>query len=226
MRPWLPLRLLLGALVGASGWSILPSLGAWSPHRRALSASRMVPANEGAVAGLPPAFADTENLLAGWRLHLMLHVPAGCGTFPDGEAELLLRASGVSAIVTDRERGTITTCLPIVQYDATDELAVDGRRWLWLHGDRVTLLERAAALSSPKPGYVASLPYGGAASVSALRRSSTLAWQLHTTHRCRAVLLSWPELEAAADADEGGWEAIASRLKRMRNTTWTVIQGG
>ena len=114
----------------------------------------------------------------------------------------------------------------IVECDATDELAVDGSRWLWLRaGDRATLLKRAEALPSPKPGYVASLPSGGCASRSALRRSSTLAWQLHTTHRCRAIVLSWPELEAAG-GEAGGWEGVASQLERMRNPTWTMIQGG
>ena len=228
MRPMIfPVTLLLGALVGTStGWSISPR----SPHRNAVwTAMTQVAADEGGgSAGLPVA-ADAETPLAGGRLHLMLHVPADCLTFPDSEAQLLLRASGISAIVaSDRERRA--ACLPIVQCDhaAADELVVDGSRWLWLRaGDRATLLGRAEALPSPKPGYVASLPSGGAASKSALRRSSTLAWQLHATHRCRAIVLPWPELEAAASAaGEGGWEDVASQLERMRNPTWTVIQGG
>ncbi len=174
----------------------------------------------------PPVAADAGELLAGARPHLMLHVPAGCGTFPDGEAQARLRAAGVRAIVADRARGAAR--LRVVVGDATrGELVVDGRRWLWLRGDRATLLERAAALPSPKPGYIASLPSGGAASESALRRSRTFVWQMSATHRCRAIVLPWPELEAAAGAaGEGGWDAIASHLKRMRNPTWTVIQGG
>ena len=211
MWPPLPLTLLV---VGAMGWIAPPPCG--SPPRRAPFTPRAAAA----------AAAEDLLLASAAKLHLLLHVPAGA--FPDAEAQARLRACGVRAIVAGRERGaTATTGLPIIDDDdAPDEaLAVDGRRWLWLRGDRTALLERAAALPSPKPGYIASLPSGGAASESALRRSSTLAWQLHTTHRCRAIVLSWPELEAAADA-EGGWEAVVTQLNRMRNPTWTVIQGG
>ena len=169
-------------------------------------------------------------LFAGRLLSLALHVPQSCGTFPAGNEQALLRAAGVSAIIADGERAATSASLPIVPSAAeADELIVDGSRWLWLRGHRSSLLEQAAALPAAalSAGFIASLPSGGAASESALQRSCILAWQLHAAHGCRAVVLPWAELEAAAAAaGSGGWDRVAAQLTRMQRPTWTVIQGG
>ena len=183
MRPLprtLVLLLLLGVLHWASGWSHPPPPVRSSYLRRtsfSSSTPHMVAVDEDGGGGLPVSETDAAKLLTGTKLHLMLHVPSGCENFPDGEEQSLLRASGVSAIVVDREHGhgaMPSTCLPIVQCDTTDELTVDGRRWIWLSGRRrEDVLERAVALRGRQraAGYIASLPSGGAASESALRRS-------------------------------------------------------
>ena len=162
-------------------------------------------------------------VFSGPLLNLALHVPAGCITFPGATEQALLREAGVSTIIAD-SAGTATTCIPVVALsEVADELLLnDGSRRPWLRGDRASLLERAAAAS---PGFAASLPRGSAASKSQLRRSCLLAWQLHATHGCRTLVLLWPELEAAAE-DSGDWDSIAAQLTRMRQPTWSVIQGG
>ena len=91
------------------------------------------------------------------------------------------------------------------------------------------MTETALARAYPPAVYthyqLASLPRGGAASEAALRRSSVLAYQLFSTHRCSAIVLPWAELEAAA-AGSGGWDGVCVQLERMRKPGWTVIQGG
>lgn len=175
-------------------------------------------------------------LLAGPLLKLMLHVPPGCGTFPCSAEQSLLYKAGVSGIIADVEQDAAGSELPIVPIIAgrnADELMVDGKPWLWLHGNRASLLTRAASLRSESIGartsFIASLPTGGASSESALRQSCILAWQLHSTHRCRAIVLSWPELveaAAAANGSDSGWDSVAVLLTRMRQSEWTTIHGG
>jgi hypothetical protein len=170
------------------------------------------------------------GLFAGPLLHLAVHVPPGC-RFPSGAEQSLLRDAGVSAIIADADAHAAAHAhadarLPVVCGGATDgELHADGARWLWLRGSRASLLERATALQQIR--FVASLPSGGASSESALHRSCTLAWQLHSTHRCSAIVLVWPELEAAAAAaGSDGWASVAKQLARMQRPAWTLIQGG
>lgn len=174
-------------------------------------------------------------VLAGPALHLLLHVPAGCSTFPARSEQSILPVSAI--VANDAPAGVGDDCLPIVPIcgNAEELQLPDGNSYLWLRGDRAFLLERAAALRSTETtsrpsqgGLIASLPIGACSSVSELSRAAILAWQLHTTYRCRAVVLPWPELEAAAAAaaDIGGWDAIACQLIRMREPEWTVIQGG
>ena len=161
-------------------------------------------------------------------LSLAVHVPASCSTFPAGAELAMLRDAGVSAIIADGERAAAASVsLPIVNCAAdANELTVDGSSWLWLRGHRSSLLERAAELPR-RADFIASLPDGGAVSESALQRSCTLAWQLRSAHGCRAVVLPWAELEAAAATEgSGGWEGVTAQLTRMQNPTWTVIQGG
>ena len=179
-------------------------------------------------------------MLSGPLLKLALHVPPSCSSFPSGHEQSLLLQAGVSVIIANTLKpsaqsplATASTCIPIsLSSGATDrELTLDGISYVWLRGDRVALLDGAAALSSEamnrRRPFIASLPRGGSASVGALKRCSTLAYQLHSTHRCSAIVLSWPELEAAsAAAASGGWDGVTQQLTRMRNPFWTTIQGG
>lgn len=161
---------------------------------------------------------------AGALLNLALHVPAG-STFPANTEQLLLKAAGVSALLVENEAVT-TGCLPVLlSAAAAEELLVDGTRCLWLRGNRKYVIERAAALSGERRRFVASLPSGRAASESDLRRSCIMAWQLKDAG-CSALVLSWPELEAAAVTTDSGWDGVAKQLARMRRPEWTAIHGG
>ena len=161
---------------------------------------------------------------AGALLNLALHVPAS-STFPANTEQLLLKAAGVSAVIVENEASP-TGCLPIVLSAAADEeLLVDGTRCLWLRGNRKYVIDRAAALSGERRRFVASLPSGRAASESDLRRSCIMAWQLKDAG-CSALVLSWPELEAAAATADSGWDGVAEQLARMRRPEWTAIHGG
>ena len=106
-----------------------------------------------------------------------------------------------------------------------EELLVDGTPCLWLRGNRKYVIERAAALSGDRRRFIASLPSGRAASESDLRRSCIMAWQLKDAG-CSALVLSWPELEAAAATADSGWDGVAAQLARMRRPEWTAIHGG
>ena len=164
-------------------------------------------------------------LFSGMLLNLVLHVPAGCRSYPTDAEQSLLHAAGVSVIVADEEESLATTCLPIIHpvrlEGGASTLHVDGTSRIWLRGDRATLFDRAETL--PAKAYIASLPAGGAASEPALRRSCMLAWQL-TRLGCAALVLPWTELEAAVASD--GWSRVTSQLTRMRQPEWTMIHGG
>ena len=171
-------------------------------------------------------------LFSGPLLNLALNIPACCSRLPADAEQVLLRDAGVSAIITDDTNTFTVAQLPVLLCSADAEfLEVDGSSWLWLRGrDRASLLDRAQAIPR-KGGFIASLPSGAAASESALRRSTILVWQLASTYGCSAVVLSWPELEAAAGGGGAAsatadWGAIASQLTRMRQPSWTAIQGG
>ena len=179
---------------------------------------------------IPASIADAALFRNSPSLNLVVHVPASCATFPTLDQQQLMHDAGVSAIIAESE-GTAATCLPVVRQAAADQLLLaDGTRWRWLRGDRASLLNRAAALSESEGfnvAFVASLPVGGAVSEAALRRSSILAWQLHATRGCRAIVLPWSELEnAAAATGADGWECVAEQLMRMRRPAWTMVHGG
>jgi hypothetical protein len=168
-------------------------------------------------------FAEDSMLFSGSLLNLALHVPVSCSTTPNAAQQSVLRAAGMSSIIT--ETSMEAACLPVIHSPSADELVVDEMRWMWLRGDRASLLDRAAGMGGAP--FIASCPKGGASSESALKRSCILAWQLKATHRCSAFVLPWPELEAAADAaGSDGWHRIAAQLTRMQNPTWTMVHGG
>ena len=168
---------------------------------------------------------------AGALLNLALHVPASSTTLPANTEQLLLKAAGVTAVIAENE-AMATGCLPVVLSPAAEEgipfveeLLVDGTPCLWLRGNRKYVIERAAALSGDRRRFIASLPSGRAASESDLRRSCIMAWQLKGAG-CSALVLSWPELEAAAATADSGWDGVAAQLARMRRPEWTAIHGG
>ena len=212
------------------------STGAFAARRRFIfCALEGEPAyNDEERLGEPTKTADRAFFMS-QKLNLVVHVPPGFTTYPTAAEQLLLQQAGVRAIIAAAE-GAVASHLPVVRSAAAEELVlVDGTRWLWLRGARASLLESAAALperagynsnSGFSFGFVASVPSGAAASEAALRRSCILAWQLHATRGCKAIILPWPELEAAAAASGTGWDGIAEQLTRMCNPTWISIQGG
>ena len=169
-------------------------------------------------------------MLAPLALQLALHVPTG-SSFPARSELDVLFTAGVCTIISD-DTPPAACPIPVIAAAAAtstnmDEVIMpDGKQLFWLRGgDRASLLQLAQTVPS-RTGFITSLPSGGAASVTALQRSCIFSWQVQAMRRCRAVVLPWPELQAAAAADEGGWDGIAMQLTRMRDSEWTTIQGG
>ena len=91
-------------------------------------------------------------LFSGPLLSLVLHVPASCNSYPAEIEQSVLRDVGVCAIIVADEAVATSTCLPVVTnaVDSSTELRVNGNSWIWLRGDRMTLLDRAAALQEDR----------------------------------------------------------------------------
>ena len=140
-------------------------------------------------------------------------------TLPSSAQVARLKAAGVSAIIAEDQTKAMIEGLPVIDSRA-EAILVDGTRWSWIRGDRATLIELASAA---RTRYIATLPCGGAQSVSSLSRSCLLAWQLKSL-RCSAIVLPWSELEVAARS--GGWDCITQQLLRMRESEMTMIHGG
>ena len=166
-------------------------------------------------------------MFSGQLLSFALHIPATCTTFPLAAREqLLLRNVGFRAIIADEGMHVADEgCLPILYGGTVDDLVVDSTHWIWLRGSRETLITRASQLPAFTK-YIASMPVGSSMSESALRSSCILAWQLRSSLRCSGLVVSWPELEIAADSVGGDWDKVCTHLDRMRRPEWTPIHGG